>query len=413
MTINSLCRMHRQFFRKGGVPIAEKSSRKADSLHEEQESLATIFEASARKTSAYLESAKRFVLAVSEYQSVKSNNAGETGLSGSMRDEKKRLHKFAYSLIVSGRNASASPAGYIRSAFMAAGLSGKSPVQEECEVEMIIAGTELALRKAHPIVMLRTMTAFLGFSVFDAVEKWLVEHFEAKKVSDEELIIPGDLPDMLQERSSLKGSISHAMRLAGPQLLAATLAGCPRETIEYVKSISRSRLGATLLEWEIRDARNRLSSEELSDAQNAFLELLGSIRPDAEDRSASGSAEGPDDIDAGLVSDISNLILELDEHLLKSVVSDSDPKIIASLIQAMEPIAHDRLFSSVASSRSKKILDALEASVPLSGNELTRRAQMFAQKVLSEFTPRKKPLGKTLPLPASIRQILSSILSRE
>lgn len=413
MTINSLCRMHRQFFRLGGAPIAEKTLRKADSGHSEQESLSTIFESNTRKTSAYLESAKRFVLAVGEYQSDKSHNAGEAGLSGSMRDEKKRLHKFAYSLIVSGRNASASPTGYVRSAFVAAGLSGKVPIHEECEVEMIIAGTELALRKAHPIIMMRTMTAFLGFSVFDAVEKWLTEHFDVKKGAGEELIIPGDLPDMLQERSSLKGSICHTMRLAGPQLVAATLAGCPRETIEYIKSISRSRLGAALLEWEIGDARNRLSSEELSDAQNAFLELLSSIRPDAEDGSAWGTAEGPNDIDEGLVSDISNLILELDEHLLKSVVSDSDPKIVASLIQAMEPIAHDRLFSCVASSRSKKILDALEASVPLSGNELTRRAQMFAQKVLSEFTPRKKPLGKTLPLPASIRQILSSILSRE
>ena len=413
MIINSLCRIHRQLFRNGGMPVAEKLSRRSEHRPAEQESWPTIFEPSTRKTSAYLESAKRFVLAVGEYQSEGTHNPGEAGLAGAMRDEKKRLHKFAYSLIVSGRHGSASPTGYVRSAFVAAGLSGKVPVQEECEVEMLITGTDLALRNVHPIVIMRTMTAFLGFSVFDAVEKWLTEHFDVRKGLDEELIIPGDLPDMLQERSNLRGSISQTMRLAGTQLVAATLAGCPRETIEYIKSISCSRLGAILLEWQIMDARNRLSSEELSDAQNAFMELLASIRPGTDAGSGQDSGDGPRDIEEGLVSDISNLILELDEHLLKSVVSNIDPKIVASLIQAMEPIAHDRLFSSMASSRSKKVLDALEASAPLSGNELTRRAQMFAQKVLSEFTPRNKPLGKTLPLPATIRQILSSILSRE
>ncbi|PKL75614.1 MAG: hypothetical protein CVV27_14470 [Candidatus Melainabacteria bacterium HGW-Melainabacteria-1] len=413
MSINSLCRMHRQLFRQGGLPVAEKASRKPRQKPAEQEAWPTIFEGGTKKISACLDSAKRFVLAVGEYQTGSSHNSSEMGLAGMMRDEKKRLHKFAYSLIVSGRHVSTSPAGYVRSAFVAAGLSGKASIQEECEVEMIIAGTDLALRKAHPIIIMRTMTAFLGFSAFDAIEKWLAEHFDVRKGSDEELIIPGDLPDMLQERSRLRGSICQTMRLAGTQLVAATLAGCPRETIEYAKSITRSRLGAALLEWEIRDARNRLSSEELSDAQNAFMELLSSIRPDAGAGSGQGTADGPRDIDEGLVSDISNLILELDEHLLKSVVSNIDPKIVASLIQAMEPIAHDRLFSSMASSRSKKILDAIEASAPLSGNELTRRAQMFAQKVLSEFTPRKKPLGKTLPLPAAIRQILTSILSRE
>ncbi|MGB4586832.1 MAG: hypothetical protein WBH66_07290 [Rectinemataceae bacterium] len=413
MIINSLCRIHRQLYRAGGMPVHAKLPRRSDRRPAEQESWTTIFESGSRRTSAYLESAKRFVVAVGEYQSKSTHNPGEAGLAGAMRDEKRRLYKFAYSLIVSGRHASASPVGYVRSTFVAAGLSGKAPVQEECEVEMIIAGTDLALRNVHPIIIMRTMTAFLGFSVFDAVEKWLTEHFEVRKGFDEELIIPGDLPDILQEGSILKGSISQTIRLAGNQLVAATLAGCPRKTIEYIKSISCSRLGAILLESEIMDARNRLSSEELSDAQNAFMELLTSIRPGTEADSGQDLTDGPRDIEEGLVSDISNLILELDEHLLKLVVSNIDPKIVASLIQAMEPIAHDRLFSSMASSRSKKVLDALEASAPLSGNELTRKAQMFAQKVLSEFTPRKKTLGKTLPLPATIRQILSSILSRE
>ncbi|HWR13140.1 MAG TPA: hypothetical protein VN445_15050 [Rectinemataceae bacterium] len=356
-----------------------------------------------RRTASNLESAKRFVLAIGQFKT-----EGKDQLIATARDEKKKLHKFAYSLITS-----ASPADSVRPAFVAAGLSGKTSPQEECEAEMLIAGTELALKNAHPIVILRMMTAFLGFSVFDDVEKWLMEHFGAERKQDEELIIPGDLPDILTERNRSPGSIGQALRLAGPPLVAATLAGCPTQMIDYMKSLAYSPLGRILLDWEIGNARDRLSSEELSDAQNAFMELLTSFRDDAEAHMGTEAEEWPMDVDKELVSDISNLILELDEHVLKSVISGMNPKLAASLIQAMEPIAHDRLFSSVASSKSKKILDALESSTPLSNNELTRRAQIFAQKVLSEIAPRSKTLGKSLPLPARLRQLLTAILSRE
>ena len=191
------------------------------------------------------------------------------------------------------------------------------------------------------------------------------------------------------------------------------MAGCPKETIDYLKSLAYSTLGGILLDSDIRIARNRLSSEELSDAQNAFLELLTSFQDESALASGREEDNWPMDVDEDLVSDISNLILELDEHVLRSVVSALDPKLAASLIQAMEPIAHDRLFSSIASNKSKKILDALEASTQLSTNELTRRAQIFAQKVLSEIAPRNKTLGKSLPLPAKVRDLLTSILSRE
>jgi hypothetical protein len=79
----------------------------------------------------------------------------------------------------------------------------------------------------------------------------------------------------------------------------------------------------------------------------------------------------------------------------------------------MEPIAHDRLFTSIGSNKGKKILDALEASAPLNTNELTRLAQTFAQKVLAEIAPKSKTLGRSFPLPARVRQLLSAILSRE
>ncbi len=402
MIINSLCRAQQTLYRREGTTLPEKIVSKP-TPDDSRDAWRTAFGLSPRRTTALLESAKRFALVMNQFQI-----AGKDQLLAVSHDEKKKLQKFAYSLI-----ASASPADSVRSAFVAAGLCGNALPQEDFEAEMIIAGTELALKNAHPIVIMRTMTAFLGFSVFDLVEKWLIENFNSDKNEDEELIIPGDLPDIVPGKNTSPGSISQAVRLAGPQLMAATLAGCPRQTIEYIKSLAYTPLGQILIDWDIRNARSKFSSEELTDAQNAFIELLTSFRTEPNPDMGSEAEEWLMDVDEGLVSDISNLILELDEHVLKSVVSAMNPKLAASLIQAMEPIAHDRLFSSIASSKSKKILDALENSVPLSNNELTRRAQIFAQKILSEIAPRNTTLGKSLPLPAKLRQLLTSILSRE
>jgi len=402
MIINSLCRAQQTFYHREGITLPEKIESKP-TPDDSRDGWLTFYGLSPRRTNTLIESAKRFTLVMNQFQI-----AGKDQLLAVSHDEKKKLHKFAYSLI-----ASASPSDSVRQAFVAAGLCGNTPPQEDFEAEMIIAGTELALKNAHPIVIMRTMTAFLGFSVFDLVEKWLIENFNSDKNEDEELIIPGDLPDIVPGKNTSPGSISQAVRLAGPQLMAATLAGCPGQTIEYIKSLAYTPLGQILIDWDIRNARSKFSSEELTDAQNAFIELLTSFRTEPNPDMGSEAEEWLMDVDEGLVSDISNLILELDEHVLKSVVSAMNPKLAASLIQAMEPIAHDRLFSCIASSKSKKILDALENSVPLSNNELTRRAQIFAQKILSEIAPRNKTLGKSLPLPAKLRQLLTSILSRE
>jgi hypothetical protein len=208
------------------------------------------------------------------------------------------------------------------------------------------------------------------------------------------------------------GSLSQAIRLAGLPLVAAASAGCPDETLAIIKSVGFNSLGSALLDDEIQNARARLSSDELSDAQHAFLTLLGSLKELVPKEIVEEEA-WKRSMDGGLVSEVSELILDLDERILKTVISAMDAKLVAALIQAMEPIAHDRLFSSVTSNRGKKILDALEASSPLSPNELTRQAQIFAQRVLAEVAPKSKALGRALPIPARVRQLLSAILSRE
>ena len=271
---------------------------------------------------------------------------------------------------------------------------------------------QLVLANAHPIVVMRTMTAFMGFQVFDETGTWLKERTADKVPESDELIIPGDLPEILLSSTLPASAVRQALHLAGPQLVAATLAGCPGEIIDHIKALDYSELWSMLLDWEISEARYRLSSDELADAQSAFAELLASTG-DLESAAALEEEAWQMGVDESLVADISNLIMELDEKLLKTILSNMDPKLAAALIQAMEPIAHDRIFSSIGSSRGKKLLDALEAASPLSTPELTRKAQAFAQRVLSEIAPRGKVLGGTLQMSARLRQALTAILSRE
>lgn len=409
MIINALCELHRNLNlepRKGGTERTKAGpGRKSSAEGQAQaqaEQLQSRFAAMPKKTAIYLELAARFVLSVSQFQ-----KEGRERIVAAAREERRRLLKFSYSLI-----ASSTTPELVRQAFHSAGLSSTAGYPDECESEMFITGTRLAIAKAHPVVIMRTMTAYLGLQVFDQVESWLLEHFGQQAKEDEELIIPGDLSEILSENRLSPGQIDQAVRMAGQQLTAASLAGCSRQTIDLVKSLAYSRLGGALLDWNIREARSRLSSDELSDAQSAFMELLGSLdeaSPTELQQEAWSSG-----VDESLVADISGLILELDEKVLKSVVAGLEPALLASLIQAMEPIAHDRLFSCAPSSRSKKILNALEATQMLSLNELTRRAQLFAQKVLSELAPKtRRGAARSLQLPASLRQHLTSILSRE
>ncbi|MCE1194955.1 hypothetical protein LWX53_00435 [bacterium] len=408
MIVNTLCAAHAEILRRGGMPgdLGARSAPEAGSpgsgAGKPADPWPTIYALGARKAASCLESAKRFSLALDKYRA-----GGKERLAEDMREEKRRLLKFAYSVV-----AASMPAEQVRRAFASAGFIGKAAPQEECEAEILIAGVKLALKNAHPIVAMRAMTAYLGFSVFDDAEAWILEHFGDRRGGGEELIIPGDLPDMLIGREASPGAISQAARIAGPQLVAACLAGCPKEAIDYVLSLICTPVGAILLDGEIRGARNRLSSEELSDAQSAFLELLSSIGGDSKPQAGEEGQWSPE-IDRSLVADVSALILELDEHLLKTVLTALDPKLLASLMQAMEPMAHDRLLSTIAPGRSRKVLDALERAVPLSNIELTRSAQLFAQRVLAELAPKTKPFGKSLSLPARLRQILTSILSRE
>jgi hypothetical protein len=396
MIINALCRVYDSLCAPQGTKASEAGQKAGD----------TLFNLSARRTASEFETAKKFVSAVMEIR-----KGGKENLSEILQNEKKKSLKFSLSLLVSPLAVER-----IGRAYAEAGLAKSEDEAEECENEMLMTGVKLALNNAHPVAIMRAMTAYLGFSVFDAAEAWLIQRFDSKDDEEEELIVPGELPDLVAEFSGKAGLLSQALRLAGPKLTAAALAGCPKETAETMKDASLSALGGLLIDTEIIDARNQLSSDELADAQDAFCALLDSLK-EPERRSEVieeewGKSVGKS-VDKNLVSDLSELIMELDEKTLRTVLTAIDPEFSAALIQTMTPLAHDRILSSIPQNRGKRILDALEEASPLGAVELTRNAQLFAQKVLAELVPRTKSLGKAVPLPANLRQVLTAILSRE
>jgi len=392
MIVNALCRTY-VFLH---FPKKEEAPPKGDWQGE------TLFGLGARRTTSALEMAKKFVSAVVEIQ-----KGGKDKLPEILQTEKKKSLRFSLSLL-----ASPLPFEKIAKAFAEAGLTGGDDGDEECENKMLMTGVRFALKNAHPIVIMRAMTAFLGFSVFDAAETWLIQRFGTKGGEWEELIVPGELPDLVADLGGTAGILSQATRLAGPRLTAAALAGCPKETVEAMKGVSSNELGCILMDSEIIDARTSLSSDELADAQDAFCALLESLK-ESQHKPETLEEEWGKALDKNLVSDLSELIMVLDDKSLHTIVMALEPKLAAALIQTMTSIAHDRLLSSVAQGRGKKILNALEAASPLGTIELTRNAQIFAQKVLSELVPKVKSPGKAFPLPTKLRQLLTAILSRE
>ncbi|MCX7027350.1 MAG: hypothetical protein NT061_07705 [Spirochaetes bacterium] len=396
MIVNALCRTYDALHQPKPAKTIQPGEKSGD----------TIFGLSARRITSAFETAKKFVSAL-----ITIREGGKERLSEILQNEKKKSLKFSLSLL-----ASPLPEEKIRGAYAEAGLAGSDDRAEECENVMLMTGVRLAVGNAHPITIMRAMTAYLGFGVFDAAETWLLQRFAPQVDEEEDLIVPGELPDLVAELDGNPGLLSQGFRLAGPKLIAAALAGCPKETNEVMKSAALSRLGCLLLDAEIIDARNRLSSDELADAQDAFCALLNSLNKPGHHLEGTEEEWGKrvdKSVDKNLVSDLTELIMELDRKSLRTVMTGLEPDLAATLIQTMTPVAHDRLFSVIPQSRSKRILDALEAASPLSAVELTRSAQLFAQKVLAELVPKTKSLGKALPLPAKLRQALTAILSRE
>ncbi|HEY9055183.1 MAG TPA: hypothetical protein VIO60_10240 [Rectinemataceae bacterium] len=413
MMVNALCRRlgsleaQDRVFKESSKPTTANRGKAAP-----PEPWAGIYSLGQRKKASLLLDAFAFCSGLKAYRS-----GGKEALVPFVKGAKKRILGFSLGLL-----ASPPPAGRLEVAFSAGGFLGAGEAADRCEAQMLKTGVEMALRNSPMHVVLRAMSAYLGFSVQEQVDAWLKSQASPRRLSESDLLIPGDLPDLLAARTGDPGILFRAYRLAGPSLAAAALAGCPRETVRAMESACLNELGSLYLEEEIEASLSRLSSDELVDAQEAFRALIQSLQ----EESPAMAAEIQENVwengmDKSLSEDVSLLVIELEDKLLRSVLAQADPKLIASLLQTMSPMAHDRLFSLMPPSKAKKVLQALEDSDPLGPVELVRKAQLFAQKILGELAPKGKSMGKggakgtgkALPLQARVRELLSAILSRD
>ncbi len=335
---------------------------------------------------------------------------GKEAFGKAIADEKRRKLKFCLRILLESQ-----PTVNLQQSFLSGGMLVARDAHEALETAMYFQGTSSALKNSHPAVVLKVMSAFLGVEASAQADEWIAERYKHRSALEEELILPGDMPDIILSNLGNTARLERTIRLAGPQLAGTALSGCPREILSQLEHRIFSTCGTILLHHDIEVARADYSSDEIADAQNAFMELLETMKI-SEMEETSGMIEPEKQKmpqDPLLVADLSNLIMETEEKLLKDILIKLSPQAIAVIVQGVEPAAHDRIFSTLPAGKARRVLDALEASTGIDTLTLTRNAQIFAQQILSEISQHHKITAKQLPITGRLRQLLSAILSRE
>jgi hypothetical protein len=240
---------------------------------------------------------------------------------------------------------------------------------------MVRAGLRGIAADEHYSVIMRRMTAFLGPGYFDKAEAWLLERSKRRKARAESLVVPGELPDVIRILAMDQRNLERALRASGRDIAAAALAGCPQESMDLARPLY-GRIGASALEDEAARLRSRLSGDEISQAQTAFLEVLrnleerGELRLDPEEELSA---------DPEFISALTKAVLGLDAAVIKSAFKTSKGVLIATAMQGMEPEAHDHILEALSKKEMRRILDAIDDSDPL-----PRRAVQGAGRELAE-----------------------------
>jgi hypothetical protein len=244
----------------------------------------------------------------------------------------------------------------------------------ELEWMLVRAGARGIAADEHYSVVMRRMAAFLGWEYFDKAEAWLTERAKRRKSRPESLVVPGELPDVIRILAMDKRNLERALRASGRDITAAALAGCPQESVDLARPLY-GKIGAAALEDEAAHLRSKLSGDEISQAQTAFLEVVRSLEERGELRLG---AEDELSADPAFVAALTKAVLGVDSSVLKSAFRGAEGLLLATAMQGMEPIAHDRILETLSKREIKRILDAIDDSDPL-----PRRAVQAAGKELA------------------------------
>ena len=183
--------------------------------------------------------------------------------------------------------------------------------------------------------------------------------------------------------------------------MAASLAGCPRESLLLVKPVF-GKLGGAILEDNMIFLRSRLSSEEISGAQGAFLEILREHEAKAGIEAA--EATGGTETDPDFVRELTGVILGLDEKVIRTGVSGMEGKHLAAAMQGMEPVAHERILASLGKREEKRILDSIDDFDPLTRADVAAAAGILVERLAAAA-------GKLGKLPPELGRKFEALLA--
>ena len=372
----------------------------------------SLLEVSRRKKTALFDVAARFSLTVEKAMQGPSTDPESWNMSviaQAAETESRKPARAALNLLASRTHPEA-----VWPSLMARHALRLDDQGDRLEAEMVAAGAIAALRGLHPFIVMRVMASRLGQEYQEHATEWIQDRLRRRKIPPEQLIVPGELPELLDEIAADPTLLELALRAAGRDMAAAALSGCPEEYIRAARA-SFGRIGGAVLGDAVRAYRARLSTDEIADAQAAFAELIHALREDRELRAPEQVAEPEPEttLDPSLMEDLSDLILELDPKTLKSVIAPLSAPRAAALLQTMSPAARDRTLALAGSMKERRIINALEDMEQPGVLELTREAQAFAQKVLATLAPRGVTPGRRIPVPAKVRALLSALLARE
>ncbi len=346
------------------------------------------------------------------FQAIEDSSEDRKQLFTQSQQSRRKAIKLAYLLL-----ASESEPAAIRDAYLRSGLLSEGQRGTRADVLIWLSGTMAIARGMHPYIAFLIMTAFFGPETAEKEFLWLRERAIATKVNLEEYIVPGDLTDFIEEAIQEPIKLQRTIRLAGMPLAASAFSGCSLYYIEKIFALV-GPIGAYILSEMMESARKRLVSDEISTAQQAFIDLYSQEKEEEREpneglQSETGAREELMPPDPDLIRGTTNIVMAVEAKILKTTLSSMSDNEIASLLRCLEALAHERLLSLISPGRQKRVLGVIQKTGDRPSGPLLRDAQLFAQKLLATYAPKNLKPGETLSIPDEVRGLISSLLSRE
>lgn len=302
----------------------------------------------------------------------KSRASGAEALAKAAEAERRRALKAGLDVIVAGGDAE-------ELARALAKAPGDDSPGSILEARLVRSGLRGLLAGEHPYALMRRMTAHLGPEYFDKAGAWILSRVKRRRPGPDSLVVPGELPDVVRGLALDPRSLERALRAAGREIAAASLAGCPQESMELAKPLY-GRIGGAVLEDDAAFLRSRLSGDDIAQAQAAFLEIARGLEERGELEMASEDELEPD---PAFVAELTKAVMSLDDELVRAAFRSSDGKSLAAAMQGMEPRAHDRILAALPKKDVNRILDAIDDAAPLRRKTIVEAGAKLASLLLA------------------------------